>query len=248
MPVGMALDITVRKRAENALKLQNELKSRFVSMASHEFRTPLATILMAADSLDAYFPKMKEVEIHQKLGRIKSNVDFLKKVMERVLDLSRIESGRMNMKTLRADFAGFLKKNVAEISRYKQTGHEINFNIENDRVECLFDPQMMKQVISNLLSNAIKYSGEGLTITVDLQHEERTIRFSVADQGIGISEDDAERIFDPFHRGGNVSNIRGTGLGLSLAREIVRLHGGDISFASREEGGTIFYVWFPSGL
>jgi signal transduction histidine kinase len=107
---------------------------------------------------------------------------------------------------------------------------------------------MMKQVVANLLGNAIKYSFEETSILVVLKSQDEKVFFSVTNRGVGIPADDAERIFDPFHRGGNVSNIRGTGLGLSLAREFVRLHGGDISFESREGGETTFFVWFPAAV
>ncbi|MFW5753661.1 MAG: PAS domain S-box protein, partial [Marinilabiliaceae bacterium] len=227
--VGVAMDISVRKRAEETLKLQNELKSRFVSMASHEFRTPLSTILMAADLLDAHFHRMNDEEIHKKLGRIKSNVDFLKDMMERVLDLSHIESGKMPMKAAKENFSEFFEKQVLKFDRYEKS-KKILLNSSTERLSCYFDRQMMKQVITNLLENAVKYSKDGVEIQVEMYSKDNQIVFTVSDHGIGIPEKDFPHVFDPFHRGTNVGSIRGTGLGLPLAREFVRLHGGDITF------------------
>ncbi len=242
--VCVAMDISLRKRAEAELKLQNELKSRFVAMASHEFRTPLSTILMAADSLDAYISRMSDVEIHQRIGRIKSNVEFLKNVMEKVLDLSQIESGQMNLKAQRDDFAEFFKKALLTICRQDKS-KSITFNSQVPRIECLFDRQMMKQVISNLLSNALKYSGQESGIAVNLYQEDGNVVFTISDQGIGIPDEDASGVFDYFHRGSNVGSIRGTGLGLPLAREFMRLHEGDITFSANAGNGTVFTVFFP---
>ncbi len=244
--VGVAMDISKIKRAETALKMQNELKSRFVSMASHEFRTPLATILMAADSLDAYFLRMSEDEIHKKLGKIKGSVDFLKRMMERILDLSCIESGRMNFKTERGNFVWFFKKVVNDFLKHNKPEQEIFVHCDVPDIECYFDSQMMKQVILNLLDNAIKYSSQDSSVFVTLITQNEEIVFSIRDEGVGIPEQDRSGVFDAFYRGINVEKIRGTGLGLPLAREFVRMHKGDIVFESESDKGTTFWVKFPA--
>ena len=245
--VGVAMDISVHKRAEAALKLQNELKSRLVSMASHEFRTPLSSIMMAADSLDVYFPRMSEGEIHKKLERIKANVLFLKSMMERVLDLSHVENGKMNIKTEKDDFAAFFKTIIQ-----KYQGHEksltIHLEMKAERVICHFDKQMMKEVIVNIMENALKYAYENSEIFVTMGIQGDEVWFSIKDSGIGIPQKDQQQIFDAFHRATNVGSIRGTGLGLPLTKEFVRLHRGDIGFVSVEGEGTTFKVTFPVGL
>lgn len=223
----------------------NELKTRFVSMASHEFRTPLATILLNIETLESYRDKMTEENIDTKIVRIKSNVIFLKNVIEKVLSLTHVESGKVKLKPSNNDFIKLIKQIIQEYYDFKNTSHEIIFNSSLDELRMFFDKQILEQVIKNLISNSIKYSPNSPKIHITLEAENNEVQLCVKDNGIGIPVEDLEKLFTPFFRARNVTNIRGTGLGLSLTREFVHLHDGQINVKSVLNEGTEFIVTMP---
>lgn len=247
-------DISTRKEYENSLmdalskeKELNELKSQFVSMTSHEFRTPLASILMAADALRAYRDKMSEDEVNQRIDRIKSNVDFLKSVIEKMLNLSNIETGKISFKLEQFNVIESTKQVIDECSNLYEGKIRISLNYESeeDIIIISADKQMIKLVLSNIVINACKYSIQPNSVSVFIKENATSVIISIQDNGVGISFKDQKEIFKPFIRGSNVGNIRGTGLGLALSNEFIKRHGGEISVESEVNNGTVFTIRLP---
>ncbi len=222
----------------------NELKSRFVSMASHEFRTPLATILSSLVLLDKYAEKGDREKQTKHISRIKNSISSLTDILNDVLSLSRLEEGRIeanieetDIKTLAEeitqDFRNLLKK--GQVLEYKHTGKSVLFPT---------DKKIFKNILVNLLSNAIKFSPEGRNILLSTEITGKTFSVAVKDEGLGIPAEDQENLFERFFRGKNVTNIQGTGLGLNIVLRYMELLGGEISFISELGKGTTFNLNF----
>jgi PAS domain S-box-containing protein len=249
--LGAYIDITERKQAEETLKLAlaqekelGELKSRFVSMASHEFRTPLTAILATTDTLSHYRHKMDAAQVDQRLTKIRQQVIHMKDIIDDVLQLARAGAGRLNFNPVHADLDQLCQEIVEEFCSQYPHHERINYSCAAP-VLAEFDSRLMRQVISNLISNALKYSPAEAAIDVELAQTPDTITLIVRDQGIGIPARDLKHLFEPFHRATNVGAISGTGLGLSIARQAIELHGGTITPASQVGVGTTFLVTLP---
>ena len=250
--VGLATDITRMKNAEKTLKEAlemerklGEMKSRFVSMASHEFRTPLASVIMAAETIENYRHKMDDDEIHRYVDRIKRNVEFLRDMISRVLNLSRIESGRMPLSPERTEMVAYLANWMGDYRIKHDLKHFLEFDFPKEEIFLDIDRQLFSQVIDNLVINARKYAHEHTTIRLAVSRNNRLVVISVADEGMGIPDKDQEFLFDPFFRASNANSINGTGLGLPFVKQIVERHGGTIRVSSRENVGTTFFVELP---
>jgi PAS domain S-box-containing protein len=247
--IGITIDIEKRKQLENSLRdsLQkekelNELKSLFVSKASHEFRTPLSVMLFAAESLGNYFDSMTREARAKKINRIKKNIKFLKNVIEKVLDLSHLDSGRIQFRPEKTNLNEFIKNIITETRTIPGIKHQVALSLLRQPVSVFIDKQMIRQVLYNILSNSFKYSPELSAVKVRLKIHKSQAVISISDQGIGIAEEDSKKIFEPFFRGSNVGDVKGSGLGLALAGKFVAYNGGDISFTSGSSGGTTFLV------
>ncbi len=251
--IGTLIDISARKLNEisllNSLQKErelNELKSRFVSMTSHEFRTPLATMLLATDSLEVYWERMSTNDILKRIKQIKGNVIFLKEIIEKVLDLSHLDSGKIKYRPSLTNINELILNIVNGYLARPELKHIITYNSINKQTNWMLDRQMITQVFNNLLDNAIKYSEPGTRIDLKSYDVGNKLKIKITDQGIGISEQDAKTIWDPFVRGSNVENIHGTGLGLALAKQMVKMHGGDLTLQSELNKGTTFILWLPA--
>lgn len=252
-PLGVLIvnhDITSRKQAEEALhnaleqeKEVNEMKTRFISIASHEFRTPLASIFATAESLSIYRHKMQPEQIESKLDKIRQQVTHLTAIMDDVLESARMQGVYLNFKPVMGSLDLLCHDVIQELT--EQSPERIRYTCDTPLQSIRFDPRLMRQIITNLLSNALKYSLPGKPIEVKLVHTDRHVILDVSDQGIGIPEADLNRIFEPFHRAGNVGSIVGTGLGLSITKKAVELHGGTIECKSVVGQGTTFTVVIP---
>jgi PAS domain S-box-containing protein len=245
-------DITERKRAEEALRAAleserelGELKSRFVSMASHEFRTPLATILALSETLSAYRHKLADDQIDRRLEKIREQVGYLTDIMEDILQLARMQARREDFSPVLMDLDAFCRSIIDEFEHQPAMRHRLDYRCNADLHAIRLDRKLMRQVISNLISNAIKYSPERDTVGVTLDYADQELVISVHDEGIGIPETDLKHLFEPFHRASNVGTIAGTGLGLSIVKESVDLHGGRIVVESGDPG-TTFTVIIPA--
>lgn len=247
-----ARDVTERLKLEETLQANiarekelSELKSRFVSMASHEFRTPLATILMAAETLLSYWRKLDEERIHAKLITVVDQVKHLTGIVTNVLQVSRIQEGKITFLPRDTDLVYLVRSAVHSFNMDKTLTHKIEFHCDIAELILPLDKQLIQQVMNNLLSNAIKYSQPDPQVEVGIARVDNNIQISVKDNGVGIPEQDMANMFQPFFRAGNVFNIEGNGLGLTIVRECVRLHGGDVSFTSVQGKGSTFFVHLP---
>jgi PAS domain S-box-containing protein len=245
-------DITVHKQAEETLRLAlaaekelGELKMRFVSMASHEFRTPLAAIQATTDTLIAYRQKFTESQVEQKYHRIKEQVKHLTDIMDDVLQLARMQARRAEFNPAMLNFDLLCQNVIEEFRDRTDIQHQLVYQVDGPVKETMLDKKLMRQITSNLISNAIKYSPLDKPVAIHLDFRLNTVVFSVSDQGIGIPESDKAHLFEPFHRASNVGVISGTGLGLVITKESVERHGGMISFESQIGVGTTFTVHIP---
>ncbi len=251
--VTSARDITQRIKDEEALqkafnleKELGELKSRFVEMASHEFRNPLAAILSSSGMLARYRDRMDASQINQKLDGIGEQVKHLTDIIDDVLNLGRLQSAYSDFRPVEMDFDGFCREIVSEYQSQVEMTHQFVYTSESIQAMLNMDKKLMREVITNLISNAIKYSPADSSVFINLEHIGDSINLSVRDEGIGIPAADLRHLFEPFHRAGNVGRISGTGLGLSITKQAVELHGGDITVKSEVNIGTTFLVSIPT--
>ncbi len=234
----------IRKALEREKEL-SELKSRFVSMASHEFRTPLSTILSSADLIEAYKLTEQQEKRERHTNRIKSAVVNLTNILNDFLSLSRFEEGKIQLSPVEFDIAEFCRETFDEIKVLLKPGQQIKPQIHCDRQLLFLDSKILKNILFNLLSNAIKYSETGKPIECRIEHTDQTLQITVRDQGIGIPEEEQQHLFSPFFRAHNVENIQGTGLGLNIVKRYLELMGGNIRFESKLGQGTTFYLTIP---
>lgn len=247
-------DMTRRKLVEQELRIMleqqrelNELKSRFVSMASHEFRTPLAIIRTTTDMLGAYRNRMDEATIDMRLDKIRAQITHMTALMDDVLTLARDQAGKSSFEAETADFDEFCRDIIDQLRSDVLVDHEIIYSCHPRPHILVFDRMLMLKVVNNLISNAIKYSPKGSTVTVEINRNADQTTLKVTDCGVGIPEADQARLFEAFHRGSNVGTVSGTGLGLTIAKQSIDAHGGTLRFVSREGEGTTFTVVIPAG-
>lgn len=225
-------------------KLLNEMKSRFVSLASHEFRTPLSTILTSISLADKYAEAGETEKRIKHVERIKSSVHMLTNILNDFLSLEKLNQGKVSStpETFFVDL--FLKETMEEIEGLLKPGQKLEVAAP-PHTEVLLNKKLLKNILINLTSNAVKYTPEGKKISVLCSLHEGRVFWEIADEGIGIPECDHERLFSMFFRAGNVGNIKGTGLGLNIVKKYVDLMQGEITFVSKEGSGTRFTVILP---
>jgi PAS domain S-box-containing protein len=250
--VGISLDITSQKKVQEALRsaLEKEkefstLKSRFVSLASHEFRTPLATILATAETLSVYRDRMSSEQLDIRLEKIRQQVLYMEAVVDDVLKLERIQTGQIGFSPTSGNLQTLCQEIIDEFDSQPAYRGRIGYHYDPDIAGTYFDSQLMRQAITNLISNALKYSPDDMPIEVRLERQGTELILTVTDQGIGIPPEDQRHIFEPFHRGQNVGAMEGTGLGLNIARQAVEMHQGTITVKSQLDRGTVFTMALP---
>jgi PAS domain S-box-containing protein len=245
------LEDTVKKRTfelENSLKREKELgkiKTSFVAMASHEFRTPLAAIQAATDVILRYKDRLSQEDIDKRLFKIKREVSDMTIMLEDILILGKSEVQKLEFKATELDLVVLVRNIVSDYQLTQEKEREVIHKISMDKIMLNADPKWIKHIIINLLSNALKYSEAPASIIIEIRQEENEVILSVTDQGIGISEKDQESLFEPFHRGKNVGNIQGTGLGLSILQKAIDLHKGKIKVESKLNNGSTFIISLP---
>ena len=250
--VGIQTDITEGKEAEIALKkaLQkekefSELQARFVSMASHEFRTPLATILSSAELVERFRHQWDDDRTLKHLRRIQTSVQALTNLLENVLLVGKVEAGGLVFQVKEVELSAFCHELIEEVWSGHGGGRRIEVTLPPHPVRVQADPDLLRYLLSNLLTNAAKYSPADGVIEFVLEQKAGCVFFRVRDEGIGIPEEDLRHIAQPFHRGRNAETIPGTGLGLSIAQRAVELHGGTFTIDSKEGQGTLVAVAIP---
>jgi len=220
-----------------------DLKSRFVSMASHEFRTPLSTILSSASLVSKYLKEEDQDKRDKHINRIKSAVNNLTDILNDFLSIGKIEDGKVVAHYTTVNLKEFITALCNEMMGICKTGQQIIYRHKGGQMVEL-DPFLFRNVIINLLSNAIKFSPANAVIEVNSELSETQILLKVKDKGIGISRADKAHLFERFFRGANVTNIQGTGLGLHIVEKYVELMNGHINFKSELEKGTTFTISF----
>ena len=224
----------------------NELKSRFVSMASHEFRTPLSTILSSAQLISRYTDESHNEKREKHINRIKSAVGNLTGILNDFLSLSKIEEGLITVENEEVEVDALCNLVMDEVKGLLKKNQVIDHQTDTKDLVINSDRRILKNVFFNLLSNAIKYSNEGDIIYCKvITSNKENIEINIIDQGIGIPEEDQKYMFERFFRANNVENIQGTGLGLNIVKRYVELLGGEISFTSKLSQGTTFKVIIP---
>jgi PAS domain S-box-containing protein len=256
--IGVAIDLSERKEAEAARrtaelmseqleqeKQLRELKDRFISIASHEFRTPLATILSSASLLEMAEERMSREKRFAHFRKIQLTVRNMNALLEDVLTLSKADADKLEFEPMPLDLEAFCRDMTEEIGQTVFRSHHFFFNATGPCTPAIMDEKLLRQIMNNLLTNAGKYSPQGSTITFNLDCDGTYAVFTVQDQGIGIPANDQERLYETFHRASNVGTIQGTGLGLAITKKAIEKHQGTISFESKLNEGTIFTVRLP---
>ncbi|MBZ5856558.1 chemotaxis protein CheB [Flavihumibacter profundi] len=246
-------NITKRKKAESELwqaltrqKELNDLKSKFVAIASHEFRTPLSGILSSAYLISKYSALNEDEKIQKHIEKITSSVHSLTDILNDFLSIGKIEDGKMKNHPEEFDIVEFCENLTDEIRLSAKHGQTIIYQQTGDTRKFLLDKQHLKHVLTNLLSNAIKYSGEGKNIWLSSNCAEGNLQFVVKDEGIGIPQEDQSHLFETFFRANNVSNLQGTGMGLHIVKKYLEIMGGSIQFSSKTDQGSTFTIQFPA--
>jgi len=248
-------DATIQKKSEEEIRKTlekerqlNELKSRFVSMASHEFRTPLGSILSSTSLIEEYLGQ-KDTTVdfvrgksEKHIKRIKSSIANLISILNDFLSLEKLEQDKVELQATVFNIEEFSKEIIEEVQPSLKKEQKIKYIHKGNSSEVCIDQQILKNVLLNLASNAIKYSPEGALIELKTIANDGNLTLEVTDQGMGIPEDDQQHLFERFFRAKNATNVQGTGLGLNIVKRYVELMGGNISFKTKENEGTTFKV------
>jgi signal transduction histidine kinase len=233
-------DITQRIAAEQ----QDELKSRFVSMASHEFRTPLATILSSVSLVAKYAEIGDKPKQLAHIDKIKSSVQDLTNILDDFLSVTKLEEGKIEANATRLDITEFIQEVIQEVTPLRKEDQLVEYKHSGEHLVRL-DPELLKNVLYNLLSNAMKFSAEGSSIQVTTERRSDLLGLKINDNGIGIPSADQKHLFQRFFRASNATHIQGTGLGLNIVSKYVELMHGTVDFTSSPGEGTMFSLTFP---
>lgn len=234
-----------KERLNLALEKERELrdlKNRFISMMSHDLRTPLATIQLANSMLQQYGDRSTEEEKQESYETINQQVEYLNEMIADVLTISRTDFTGTELELEIVDLETYCRDILEGLQMVYRSQRHLIFNGTDRRVEVRMDRKLMRRAVTNLLTNAIKYSPDNKPVMLEVTCGDGTAVIRVKDQGIGIPEEDQKRLFEPFHRAANVGKIQGTGLGLAIAKQAVDLHGGEIYVESKIGAGTTFVV------
>ena len=246
--LGVSVDISETKKTEEELKKAlareielNEMKSRFVSIASHEFRTPLSTVLSSTYLLQKYTLTEEQPKREKHIGRIVSSVTLLTDMLDDLLNVGKIEEGKVSPKFSLFNIKEHIENNIEEIKPILKKGQRIIYNhFGNDQVG--LDPSMLTHIVMNLLSNAIKFSPENISILIESKLSDSLLEIVVKDQGMGISKEDQAHLFERFYRSKYAADIQGTGLGLYIVQKYTELMNGKVECKSEPGKGTEFLI------
>lgn len=250
--IGVAIDISERKNTQQQLlaafekeRELNELKSRFVSIASHEFRTPLSTILSSVYLLQKYTLTEEQGRREKHISRIITAVNLLNSILNEFLSEGKLDEGKVDIQPRRFRLPEWVQETGRELEPLLKEGQEFSYRHEGGEMVDL-DPVLLKHILVNLLTNAIKFSGAGKAIEIETRMGDGKLELSVKDRGIGISKKDQLHLFERFFRGANASSIQGTGLGLHIVARYTELMNGTIRCQSELDSGTQFTLSFST--
>ncbi len=252
MLIAEARDISDRKRAESEIlktlareKELSELRAKFVTMVSHEFRTPLTTIQFSAGLLQDYSSNWSSEKKSTHFLRIQLAIQRMTELLEDILVVGKIEANTLQFQPVSLNLENFCRQMVEEQQLNDSNQHPIAFIFAGENSDAQMDEKLMRQILGNLLSNALKYSPPGTSVDLHLHCQNGQAFFQIKDQGMGIPPADQERIWETFYRATNVGTISGTGLGLAIVKRAVELHDGKIVIDSQKGKGTIFTISLP---
>jgi PAS domain S-box-containing protein len=244
-------EVKERKRAEYDAKKSlekerelNEMKSKFVSIASHEFRTPLSSILSSVSLIDQYRTRGEITKQEKHIHRIKSSVHHLTSILNDFLSLGKLEEGKLEVMHEPVDIGHFMSEVADEMRPSLKPGQHIVIVLQKN-ISITSDTRIMRNILFNLISNASKYSDPNKNITINISHTSETISISVTDQGIGIPQEDLKHLAERFFRASNATNIQGTGLGLHIVKRYAELLKGNLTFTSIYGTGSTFTITLP---
>ncbi|TQE95585.1 MAG: PAS domain S-box protein, partial [Spiribacter salinus] len=250
--VAVQRDVTERRAYEDRIRTAlgkerelSELKTQFISMTSHEFRTPLGTILASAELLERYGERWEHARQVTHLHRIQSAVHTMRDLLDDVLVIGRSDAGKLAMRPERIQPAKLISAIVEEVRHNAGHEHTLLLDTAEAPAAAVADARLIRHACTNPLSNAVKYSHPGSTIRVRVWAAEEALHVTVADNGIGIPEEDREHLFDSFHRAKNVGNAAGTGLGLAIVQRAVAAHHGQVDFHTEVGTGSTFHITLP---
>lgn len=246
----VTIEVALRRRlAEAAIRVAlekekelSELKSRFWSMIVHEFRNPLTSILASSQLLEVHGDRLNSERKQEYLELIQNSVKVMNQLLNDTLEIVRADRSNLEFNPTPIDLEAFCQDLVEETQLNSGSRHQILFLHHGDCQSMCLDDKLLWHILSNLLSNAVKYSPQGGTIILEITCTEEEATFKVKDEGIGIPKETQTHLFEPFHRADNVGNIPGTGLGLTLVRKCLDLHGGQIQVESEVGTGSTFTV------
>jgi PAS domain S-box-containing protein len=222
----------------------NEIKSRFVSMASHEFRTPLSAVLSSASLLSKYTTTEEQDKRNRHILRIKDSVKHLNDLLEDFLSLGKLDEGKIGAIETEFNLPETIKETAEDMKGILKNGQQLNYKHEGEN-RVVTDKKLIRNILINLISNAVKFSEEKASIDIYSRVVDSIATISVQDHGIGISDEDQEHLFSSFFRGKNAVNIQGTGLGLHIVKRYMDLIGGTIELKSKLEKGTTITLTIP---
>lgn len=252
--IGYGIDISFRKQAEESLSKSleqqiqlNEMKTRFISTASHEFRTPLATIMNSVDLIRMRLEKQATEEIQANVQRplsiIESEIDRLTQLISNILTADKIDAQRVSFHPQPVFMSQIVNQVIQQHFKDRKDGREVKLKIKGKERTIYGDMRLMEHILINLISNAFKYSQKGDVAL--MLHFGKELKLTVSDQGIGIPQEDQPMLFNKFFRGHNTNGIPGTGLGLNIVKEFVDMQKGQIRLESQLNLGTTFHLNFP---
>lgn len=246
-------NVTKRKLTEERLLLAldkekelGELKSRFITLASHEFKTPLSTILSSIFFLENYKGEDYEKEKLVHAGRIKRSVNTINTTLNQFLTLEKYYDDEVTITLSVIDISNFINELIVEIEPTKKEGQTIVYQHTGEQLNCTLDQHLLWSILRNLISNALRYSKEESEISIRSSIQEDVLTIVVKDSGIGIPDSEQKDIFGLFYRAANVTNYKGAGLGLHIVEKNVSLLGGTIAFNSKENEGSEFTITLPT--
>jgi len=235
----------VSKTIAEKEKQLDEMKMRFLSTSSHEFRTPLTTIFTSSELLLLMGRSISEEKYVDYIVQIQNAVTYMTGLLDDILTINKTEIGKWKFSPTKINLFDFATKMIEEAESNGSYNHKINLQYELKTKEMIADSKLLQHILSNLLSNAVKYSPKGGNIIFRIRSLKSDLEFSITDKGIGISRQDQKNLFETFYRGSNTGKIEGTGLGLSIVKRCVESHGGKITFKSGLNKGSTFVVTIP---